>query len=107
MIEITILTPRAPTETKEPVENSPMLETATQEPVQHQLEILQYENYLIKEDARPLREELERWKEASKRKTTRGLDTLVEAALQFEDPLSIQEKEELICHECGVLLSHP
>ena len=26
-----------------------------------------------------------------------------EAAIQFEDPLSIQDKEEFICLECGVL----
>ena len=45
---------------------------------------------------------MERWKEARKNQVATGLDTLVEAASQFEDPLSIQEKEELICPECGV-----
>ena len=28
---------------------------------------------------------------------------MVEAAIQFENPLSSQEKKELICPECGVL----
>ena len=28
---------------------------------------------------------------------------MAEASIQFEDPLSIQEKEELICSKCGVL----
>ena len=65
--------------------------------------MLQYENDLLKEYARALREQLERWKEGSKMPATRGLDTLVEAAIHFEDPLSRQEKEELIFPKCGVL----
>ena len=48
-IEIPFLTPMAPTETQEPMGNSPMVATTTQEHVQHQLEMLQYENDLLKE----------------------------------------------------------
>ena len=66
-IKIPILKPRVPTETQEPMGNSPMTTIVTQEPVQHQLEILQYENELLKENARELREEMERWKEVSKK----------------------------------------
>ena len=50
-IEIPILKPNVPTETKEPLGNSRMVATVTQEPVQPQLEIFQYENELLKEDA--------------------------------------------------------
>ena len=39
-IEITILKPRVPTETQEPLGNLPMVNIATQEPMQTQLEIL-------------------------------------------------------------------
>ena len=39
-IKIPILKPRVPTETQEQVGNSPMVASTTQEPVQHQLEIL-------------------------------------------------------------------
>ena len=69
--------------------------------------MLQYENELLKEDAQALREELERWKEASKKKAARGLNTLDEVVIQFEDPLSSQEKEELIFFECGFLFKLP
>ena len=44
MIEILILTPRVPIATQEPVGNSPVATPVTQEPVQNQLEMLQYEN---------------------------------------------------------------
>ena len=84
------------------MDNSHRVETNTEVPVKHQLEIFQYENELLKEYARALMEELERWKEASKKKATQGIDNLVEAASQFENPLSNHEKEEIICHECGV-----
>ena len=67
--------------------------------------MLQYENELLKEYAWALREEQERWKEASKNQAARGLDTLAEASIQFEDPPFIQEKEELICPKCGVLFN--
>ena len=49
MIEILILTPRVPTSTQDPVGNSPLATTVTQEPIQHQFEILEYENELLKE----------------------------------------------------------
>ena len=65
--------------------------------------MLQYENELLKEDDRALREEMERWKEARKKKVAWGLDTLVEFAIQFENPPYTQEKEVLICTECRVL----
>ena len=79
--------------------------TITQEPVEGNppLENFLYENEFLKEDVRVLREELEKWKEESKNKATKILETLVEAANWFENPLSILEKEELLCHECGDL----
>ena len=92
MIEIPILTPRVRTATQEPVGNSPVAATVTQETVQHQLEMLQYENQLMKEDAWELREELEIWKDASRKKPARGQDTLAKYAIQFEVPVFIQEK---------------
>ena len=79
--------------------------TITQEPVEGHppLENFLYENELLKEDVRVLREELEKWKEVSKNKATKILETLVEAANRFENPLSILEKEELLCPKCGDL----
>ena len=50
-----------------------------------------------------LREELEKWKESSKNKATQNLETLAEAAKQFENPLSMPKKEELLCPGCGDL----
>ena len=69
-----------------------MAATITQEPVQHQLEMLQYENEQLKEDSRALREEMERWKETRRKQPTRGPYTLAKAAIQFDDSLSRQEK---------------
>ena len=105
IIEIPILRPRSPAETQEPVGNLPMEATITQEPVEGQphLENFMYENELLNENVRVLREELEKWKEVSKNKATKILETLVEAANRFENPLSILEKEELLCPECGNL----
>ena len=65
--------------------------------------MLQYENEMMKEDARALREELEIWKEEIKKQPIRRLNTLVQASIQFEDPLFTEEKDELICRESGVL----
>ena len=45
---------------------------------QPQLENLMYENWLLKEDVHELREELQRWKEVSKKQATQILDTLAE-----------------------------
>ena len=39
----------------------------------------------------------------SKKQAAQRLNTLEEAANQFENPLSILEKEELLCLECGDL----
>ena len=46
--------------------------TITQEPVEGHppLENFLYENELLKEDVRVIREELEKWKEVSKKKAT-------------------------------------
>ena len=67
MIEVPILRPRETTKTQESVGNSPMVATATQEPVRNQLELLEDENDLLKEDTIELREELERWNDARKK----------------------------------------
>ena len=64
-----------------------MVVTTTQESLKHQLEMLQDENDLLKDNARALREELEIWKEASRKQSARGLDALSKAPIQFEDPL--------------------
>ena len=62
--------------------NLPMEATVTQQCPEGkpQLEILQYENELLKEDVQVLREELEKWKEVSKNQAARGLETLAKAA---------------------------
>ena len=62
--------------------NLPMEATVTQECPEGQpwLEILQYENELLKEDMRVPREELERWREVRKNKEAQGLETLAEVA---------------------------
>ena len=65
--------------------------------------MLQDENDLLKDGARALKEELERWKEASKKQSTRVLDALPKDVIQFEDPLFNKEKEEFVCPECGYL----
>ena len=52
---------------------------------------------------RVLREELEKWKEVSKKKSTQSLETLAKADNQFENPLSSSEREEILCPECGDL----
>ena len=71
-VEIHILIPRVPTETQESEGNIAMESTNPQEPVegQPQLENLLYENESLKEDVQALREELQRWKEASKNHVT-------------------------------------
>ena len=43
--------------------------------------MFQYENDLLKEDARAHREELERWKEEIKKQAARGLYTLAEVVI--------------------------
>ena len=104
-VEIPILRPRLLTETKEPGGNIPMESTDPQEPTEFQppLENLLYEHELLRDDLQALREELHRWKEASKKRVTRGLETLVEVVDQLGNPHSISESEELLCPECGEL----
>ena len=62
--------------------NLPMEATVTQQCPEGkpQLEILQYENELLKEDVRVHKEELERWREVRKNKEAQGLETLAEVA---------------------------
>ena len=80
-----------------------MVATTTQEYLEHELEMLQDENYLMKDDAIALREDMERWKGSRRNKSMRGLDALAKATIQFEDPLFSQEKEEVVCPKCGDL----
>ena len=63
-----------------------------------------YENELLKEDVQALREELQRWKESSKKEVTQGLEMLEEVANQLGNPHSISENEEHLCLKCGDFL---
>ena len=65
------------------------------------MENLLYKNELLKEDVHEHREELQRFKEASKKKVTRGLETLAEVAHQLGNQHSISENEELLCPQYG------
>ena len=69
------------TDPREPVEGQP------------QLENLLYEIELLKEDVQELRQDLQRWKESSKKEVTQGLEMLAEVANQLGNPHSISENE--------------